>query len=190
MASPAGDTTTDATMIGSYAEFYEKTPWAEMHVDVQVLLDLFKISEGEAPRSADSLYEDVQRSSQREMPHMYIMYCKDTSTITVIHRAMNFTVPMGRQAEPWMDKVLAFNGDIVGTQLPQVVFMPRKLFSVVNPAVRCKPMQEILLDFLQDDNLEVCEPVSVDADTSCCSEHHMGAMVEILPRTWMGPGTQ
>ena len=64
MASPAGDTTTDATMIGSYAEFYEKTPWAEMHVDVQVLLDLFKISEGEAPRSADSLYEDVQRSSQ------------------------------------------------------------------------------------------------------------------------------
>jgi hypothetical protein len=63
-------------------------------------------------------------------------------------------------------KVLMFTGDVVGTQLPQGAVLPPRIFGALGVPIRCHPMQNMLLNFIKDDNLQANESITGDADES------------------------
>jgi hypothetical protein len=74
-------------------------------------------------KTGDQLYEEV-KSTATEIPHAYLMLVKDSRRVTLLHRAMHFTAPMGGTQETWMNKVLMFTEDVIKNQLPQAAILP------------------------------------------------------------------
>ena len=130
------------------------------------------------------LYEDIRRT-WNEMPHAYLTMVKDERRLVLLHRATHHATSLGARAEPWNDKVLMFTGDVVQTQAPQAVFLPPLLLATVQSDVVVHPLNQQLLNFHADDNLEVQDPVEADVpetmSESIGTRHAMYLPAHLVP---------
>jgi hypothetical protein len=92
---------------------------------------------------------------------------------------------LGARAEQWNDKVLMFTGDVVGSQVPQAVFLPPLLLSTVTDKVSVHPLNQQLLNFHANDNMEVQEPVEADTPAAMIEKigtcHAMYLLAQLVP---------
>jgi hypothetical protein len=78
-----------------------------------------------------------------------------------------------------------FTGDVVQTQAPQAVFLPPLLLATVQLDVVAHPLNQQLLNFHADDNLEVQDPVEADVpetmSESIGTRHAMYLPAHLVP---------
>jgi hypothetical protein len=71
-----------------------------------------------------------------------------------------------------MEKVLAFNGDVVEDQLPQPAVLPPRIFQPLPSPVKCWSRAKMLLEFVKDDDLEIFPQVAAD-EADGAHQHEM-----------------
>jgi hypothetical protein len=123
------------------------------------------------------------------MPHAYLTMVKDERRLVLLHRATHHATALGARAEPWNDKVLMFTGDVVQTQAPQAVFLPSLLLATIQQDVVVHPLNQQLLNFHADDNLEIQEPVDDDVPetmSECIETRHAMYLPAHLVPLFMG----
>jgi hypothetical protein len=148
-----------ATTINFYCRYYLETNWASQHVQLARIMCEFAVGADEGTtKMGPQLYEDIRRTWNK-MPHAYLTMVKDERRLVLLHRATHHATSLGAHAESWNDKVLMFTRDVVGSQMPQAVFLPHLLLITINQEVAVHPLKQQLLDFHANNNLEVQEHV-------------------------------
>ena len=145
--------------IDSYASYYAKADPVALGVDDTVILQMF--GSGSEAKNNDQLLDDIGKTCE-QMPHCYLMKIQGQEEITLLHRAMRFSTPMGGNPAAWQDKIVMWNEDVVLGQLPMSRLLPKKLFQVVTEA-KVWTLERAILDFRRDDNLEMLPEVPAEA---------------------------
>jgi hypothetical protein len=82
------------------------------------------------------------------MPHCYLIAIRDNTRIYAFHRAALFQPPLGGKVDQWHDKIMIFNGDVCGSQMPQpAVCMPPQLLQVTTATQKVYSWQTYLLHY-------------------------------------------
>jgi hypothetical protein len=150
--------------ITNYKEYYDKTDWDARHIKAKYILKQFETTgiRDDAGKTGDVLYEEVKNTAS-EMPHSYLIFIKDSRRISVLHRAMHFTAPMGGSQEPWMNKVLMFTRDVIENQLPKAAILPPRILGNLGVSIRCHTLERMMLAFVKNDDLQIFEHITLDA---------------------------
>jgi hypothetical protein len=137
------------TSLRSYKDYYAKIDWESRHVQAGQIYPLFE-SPLEGPgKSHGQLYDEIRRTAS-DMPHCYLMALRDNERIHAFHRAAVFQPPLGGEAEEWHDKIMLFNGDVCGSQMPQPVYMPPQLLQITATTHKVHSWQAYVLHYTED----------------------------------------
>jgi hypothetical protein len=184
------------TSIRSYQDYYAKTDWTSRQVQPELIYQLFAVPlEGEY-RSHGQLNEEIKRIAS-EMPRCYLMCFRDSPHIHAFHRASVHQPALGAIAEEWHDKVILFNGDVCGSQMPQPVYTPLQLLQATTTVRKVHPWQNYVLHYKEDVNAaplavsdEVVEGLYDSVHTRKAMYAARGAFVDrTLPRRKRRCGT-
>jgi hypothetical protein len=154
MASPVPA----ATAINTYSRLYEEMNWAAKSVFPARIICKFTVPTKGIYKLGQQLHHDYIRSMWNEMPHAYVTLVKDDQRIVFLYCASLHNTPLGATPEPWNNKLMMFTGDVASGQASQVVLLP----AMTNQTITVYLLNQQLLNFQMDDDLQVQDPVGED----------------------------
>lgn len=163
-AQPEGGATAETAVskIQNYTEYYARTDWARRQVNEERAYSLFVTPTEEGPfKTHAQLYEEMKRTAS-EMPHGYLVAQRDSEWLQLYHRTLVFPTPLGMEPEEWHDKVMLFNGDVMGTQMPQAFHAPAQLLAQSTATVKVLSWQAYVLHYTENVN---ALPLVIPEDT-------------------------
>jgi hypothetical protein len=89
--------------------------------------------------------------------HAYLMLVKDDRRIRFLHRATLHKMAMGLAPKPWN-----VTCDVEAVQAPQAVMFPPMVLPNTNQPITVHLLQQQLLNFQLDEDLQVQEPIGTD----------------------------
>ena len=151
--------------ISSYLDFYKAD-----HSDVydgkyEGLMNLYKVpidfnlttNDQESKR----LHGGVIQT--KEIPQALVMLTPHNGKLLLVHRLSYFPHLLGStDTKEWEDRIIGFSGDVMGTQLPQPIFVTSTVLKVVEEIVKVQKTLAMRLQLEATPGLEVFPPVGAD----------------------------
>jgi hypothetical protein len=105
--------------------------------------------------------------------HVYVMMSRTDTKIILVHRLSFHSAPLRVRNEPWHQKLFALTGDVVGSQMPQMVQLPTQALDVLSHAVKVAKLAVQLATLEANSDTEMLEPVATGADPATFDELKM-----------------
>ena len=117
----------------------------------------YKVDEslqGEAQTQArQSLWGSILQT--KDVAQSIITLLPSDGKLLLVHRLYYFPKPLGSAtAKEWEEEILGFVGDVMGTQLPQVVFLRPEVLDALDMKIRVKKVLALRLELEGDPGLE------------------------------------
>ncbi len=162
MATESPGTTTEVIdltqeRLSNYVAFYNSERADAYNGDYSGLMNAYTVDttlQGEAQtRARQSLWGGILQT--KDVAQSLIMLLPSDGKLLLVHRLYYFPKPLGSAlAKEWEEEIMGFVGDVMGTQLPQVVFLRPEVLDALETKVKVKNVLALRLALEGNPGLE------------------------------------
>ena len=148
--------------ISTYAAYYNSEQADAYHGSYTGLMNAYKVDgslqvEGQR-RARQSLWSNVLQT--RDVAQSLLTMLPSDGRLLLVHRLCYFPKPLGSTvAKDWEEEIIGFVGDVMGTQLPQAVFLRSEFLDALDTKVKVQKTLALRLALEGDPTLENVPPV-------------------------------
>ena len=148
--------------LSTYAAFYNSDLVDAYNGEYAGLMAAYKVDEAlrgdEQTRARQSLWGNILQT--KDVAQSILTLLPSDGRLLLIHRLYYFPKPLGSTvAKEWEEEILGFVGDVMGTQLPQAVFLRPEVLDALEEKVKVKKVLALRLTLEGDPSLENVPPV-------------------------------
>ena len=160
-----GVETIDLTLdrLTNYEVFYKSEQVDVYDGNYQGLMKAFAVPPDLAPESREREGKELLGGmlQTKEVPQALLVLLPSDSKLLLVHRLYYYTKPLGATlAKEWEERVMGFVGDVMGTQLPQAIYLRDDVLTALNEKVRVKKTLDMRVSLENDDSVENFAPRS------------------------------
>ena len=162
MATESPGTTTEVIdltqeRLSNYVAFYNSERADAYNGDYSGLMNAYTVDttlQGEAQtRARQSLWGGILQT--KDVAQSLIMLLPSDGKLLLVHRLYYFPKPLGSAvAKEWEEEIMGFVGDVMGTQLPQAVFLRPEVLDALETKVKVKNVLALRLALEGNPGLE------------------------------------
>lgn len=176
---------TGNTLPGNYVEYY--TLRRDLDPPLANVMDAFESTTRSNPQVAVKTHAELNAeliSTRDSTHHGYVMLAQTDKRLVVVHRLSHYQAPLGVANEAWHQKLFAFTGDVVGSQMPQTIQWPTRSLEILARSVRVSKLNSQIGD-LMTVGVDTLPPVDAGAAADTFDEirtrHSMYVPGKYLP---------
>jgi hypothetical protein len=151
----------------SYLEYY--THRQDLDPPLTNVMDMFKSTTRNDPQAAILTHDELNAelvSTRDSTHHGYVMLAKTDRQLIVVHCLLYYQAPLGVANQGgWHQKLFALTGNLVGSQMPQIIQWSTCLLDVVPWAVQVSKLDNQIAA-LMNVGVDTLPPVAVGEDTA------------------------
>lgn len=170
-------------------------PRRDLDPPLENVMDAFKSDQRNDPQVAVKMHDKLNTEligTRDSTHHGYVMLAKTDKRLVVVHRLSYYQAPFGTTNKAWHQKLFAFTGDVMGTQMPQTIQWSARSLEILPRAIRVSKLNAQIATLMNID-VETLTPVVAGAEAATYDEvltrHAMYVPGKYLPLLLARPMT-
>ena len=182
-----GVETIDLTVdrLTNYEVFYKSEQVDVYDGNYQGLMKAFAVSPDLALESREREGKELLGGmlQTKEVPQALLVLLPSDNKLLLVHRLYYYTKPLGATtAKEWEERIMGFVGDVMGTQLPQAIYLRDDVLTALNEKVKVKRTLDMRISLENDDTVENFAPRSARERESNYDEVHTRYAMCVPPK--------
>ena len=182
-----GVETIDLTVdrLTNYEVFYKSEQVDVYDGNYQGLMKAFAVSPDLALESREREGKELLGGmlQTKEVPQALLVLLPSDNKLLLVHRLYYYTKPLGATtAKEWEERIMGFVGDVMGTQLPQAIYLRDDVLTALNEKVKVKRTLDMRISLENDNTVENFAPRSARERESNYDEVHTRYAMCVPPK--------